>query len=93
MGEHPDDLAAVQADDALLDAIGGGRLVVNADDEELTRVLVGWRREVHAVPLPELVDQATALAAVRGSARMPWWNRVQVWVLARVAGRLTRTPR
>jgi hypothetical protein len=80
MSEEPVDLDAVQADDALLDAIGGGRVVVSAEDEELTRMLVGWRREVDAAPIPELVDHGTALATVR-AARMPLRYRVMFRVL------------
>ncbi len=66
----PADLAAVQADDALLDMIGAGHTPSDADDE-LTRVLAAWRREVHAEPVPELVDTSTALAAIRAAARQP----------------------
>lgn len=42
------DLAAVQADDALLDMLGSvGRTPADTDGE-LARVLAAWRREVHA---------------------------------------------
>jgi len=68
--ELPADLAAVQADDALLDMIGAGHAPSDADDE-LTRVLAAWRSEVHAEPVKELVDTSTALALIRAAARQP----------------------
>jgi Anti-sigma-D factor RsdA to sigma factor binding region len=66
----PADLAAVQADDALLDLIGSGHGPSDADDE-LTRVLVAWRHEVHTQPARELVDTSTAMALIRAAARRP----------------------
>ncbi|MGH3821861.1 MAG: anti-sigma-D factor RsdA, partial [Pseudonocardiaceae bacterium] len=68
--EMPADLAAVQADDALLDMIGAGHAPSDANDE-LTRVLAAWRHEVHAEPVKELVDTSTALAVIRAAARQP----------------------
>ena len=47
--EVPVDLAAMQADDTLLDILGSGGAPGDASDE-LTRVLAGWRREVDAEP-------------------------------------------
>jgi hypothetical protein len=67
----PADLAALQADDALLDMIGSGEHVPSDSDDELTRVLAAWRREVHADPVKELVDTSTALAVIRAAARRP----------------------
>ncbi|MBV8996394.1 MAG: hypothetical protein JO287_22425 [Pseudonocardiales bacterium] len=69
--EMPADLAALQADDALLDLIGSGGHIPNDSDDELTRVLSAWRREVHAEPVKELVDTSTALAVIRAAARRP----------------------
>lgn len=66
----PADLAAVQADDALLDMIAAGHAPSDADDE-LTRVLAEWRREVHAEPISELVDTSAAIATIRAAARQP----------------------
>jgi hypothetical protein len=63
----PADLAAVQADDALLDFLGGGGTPSEASDD-LTHVLAAWRREVHAEPVRELVDTNTALAVIRAAA-------------------------
>jgi hypothetical protein len=51
--EMPVDLAAMQADDTLLDILGAGGAPGDASDE-LTRVLAGWRREVDAEPVGEL---------------------------------------
>jgi hypothetical protein len=65
----PADLAAVQADDALLDMIGGAGYSPGDDHDELTRVLAGWRQEMDAEPLGELVDIDTALAAIRAGRR------------------------
>lgn len=80
----PADLTAVQADDALLDMIGAGDPVSDTDDE-LTRVLAAWRREVHAAPVPELVDTSTALATIRAAARQPARRRNPVFGSAAAA--------
>jgi hypothetical protein len=63
----PVDLAAVQADDALLDLIGRGGHTPSDADDELTRVLAAWHREVHAEPFGELVDTNTALAVIHAA--------------------------
>ncbi|MBA2470689.1 MAG: hypothetical protein H0V41_00030 [Pseudonocardiales bacterium] len=65
----PADLAAVQADDALLDMIGGAGYSPGDDHDELTRVLAGWRQEMDAEPFSDLVDIDTALAAIRAGRR------------------------
>jgi hypothetical protein len=64
--ELPADLAAVQADDRLLDEIARG---VHLTTEELAEILVGWRRAADSEPIVELVDLDTALAAIRAGAR------------------------
>jgi hypothetical protein len=64
--ERPADLAAVQADDRLLDEIARGG---HPTTEELAEILVGWRRAVDTEPIVELVDLDTALAAIRAGAR------------------------
>lgn len=69
-GEAPVDLAAVQADDALLDMLGGSETGRTTADAELARVLVAWRRDVDAEPIGELVDTETAVAAI-SAARKP----------------------
>ncbi|MDQ2880225.1 MAG: anti-sigma-D factor RsdA [Actinomycetota bacterium] len=70
--ELPVDLAAVQADDALLDLISqpGYRPSDEHDEhDELTRVLAGWRQEIDAEPFSELVDTDTAMAVIRAARR------------------------
>ncbi|AOS65734.1 anti-sigma-D factor RsdA [Actinoalloteichus hymeniacidonis] len=61
------DLSAVQADDALLDALGGTDPAVGAEqstDQELNAILVEWRREIDSEPFGELVDIDTAVATI-----------------------------
>lgn len=70
MNETPVDLAAVQADDALLDMLGGNEAGRSTADAELPRVLVAWRRDVDAESIGELVDTDTAAAAI-SAARKP----------------------
>jgi Anti-sigma-D factor RsdA to sigma factor binding region len=77
--EKPADLAALQADDALLDLIGSGRYIPSESDDELTRVLAAWRREVHAEPTKELVDTSTAMSVIRAAARRPARRRHPVY--------------
>ncbi|SNR37387.1 Anti-sigma-D factor RsdA to sigma factor binding region [Haloechinothrix alba] len=64
---EPDDLAQIQADDALLDALGGAD--PNKADElgeaELNSLLLSWRRDVDSESMPELVDTGTAVTTVR----------------------------
>lgn len=77
--ETPVDLAAVQADDALLDMLGGNGRV---SDDAQARVLVAWRRDVDSEPIGELVDTDTALAAISAARKsapcaVPGW----VWLL------------
>jgi Anti-sigma-D factor RsdA to sigma factor binding region len=76
--ETPVDLAAVQADDALLDLIGRAGHTPGDADDELTRVLAAWRREVHAEPFGELVDTNTALAVIL-AARRPARRHIPVF--------------
>jgi Anti-sigma-D factor RsdA to sigma factor binding region len=75
--ERPADLTAIQADDALLDILGTGGTLGDSSDE-LTRVLVAWRREVDAEPVGELVDTDTAMAVIR-AARQPVPHRNPVF--------------
>jgi hypothetical protein len=67
----PVDLAAVVADDRLLDEVAQGAQPQDQRDggEELVKVLTGWRREIVAIPLWELVDVATAQASIRAGSR------------------------
>jgi len=65
----PADLAAVQADDALLDLISRPGYCPSDNHDELTRMLAGWRQEIDDEPFTELVDTDTALAAIRAGRR------------------------
>ncbi|HYZ35513.1 MAG TPA: anti-sigma-D factor RsdA [Pseudonocardiaceae bacterium] len=77
--EMPADLAALQADDALLDLIGSGGHIPSDTDDELTRMLSAWRREVHAEPVRQLVDTRTAMSVIRAAARRPARRRNPVY--------------
>lgn len=83
--DMPADLAALQADDALLDLIGSGGHTPSDSDDELTRVLAAWRREVHAEPVKELVDTSTAMSVIRAAARRPARHRNPVYGSAAAA--------
>ncbi|WP_019816440.1 anti-sigma-D factor RsdA [Saccharomonospora saliphila] len=65
------DLSAVQADDALLDALGGADPRVGDDlgDAELNALLLAWRRDVDSEAVPELVDTPEAVTTVATAAR------------------------
>lgn len=78
--DGPVDLAAVRADDALLDAIAGGAgradlgpgygfgagtsAADQADDERIAAILAAWRADIEADPMPELVGLDDAVEAV-----------------------------
>ena len=75
--DGPVDLAAVRADDSLLDAIAGGALGGGADfpggdvfgrpgqdDDHLAAILAAWKADIEAEPMPELVDLDEAADAV-----------------------------
>lgn len=68
--EFAADLSAVQADDALLDALGGSdpSMGDGLGDQELNALLVAWRRDIDSEPLAELVDVDTALRTVGTAA-------------------------
>jgi len=63
------DLSAINADDALLDALGGSDPEVADDlgDQELNAVLLAWRRDIDSEPLAELVDTDTAVITVKAA--------------------------
>lgn len=69
-----DELSAVQADDRLLDALGSatpgtaGSLV----DDELNALMLAWRNETEAAPMPPLIDADTAVALLARTAN--WWT-------------------
>ncbi|GAA2808527.1 anti-sigma-D factor RsdA [Saccharopolyspora taberi] len=66
------DLAELQADDALLDMLGGTNPDVRHGGEEpsLDALLVAWRQDVDSSPIGELVDVDTAVATI-AEARKP----------------------
>jgi hypothetical protein len=68
--EFAADLSAVQADDALLDALGGSdpKMADGLGNFELNALLLAWRRDIDSEPLADLVDTDTAVAAVQTAA-------------------------
>ncbi len=84
----PADLAAVQADDALLDELG---IDPASTDAALVRALLAWRRDVDAAPIPCGVDVETALAIVRTHSRRSLPGRVADAVRRLIGG--DRCPR
>lgn len=74
--DGPVDLAAVRADDALLDAIAGGAASgglggsrdvfgrPGQDDDDLAAILAAWKADIEADPMPELVSLDEASEAV-----------------------------
>lgn len=74
--DGPVDLAAVRADDALLDAIAGGAISggigasrdvfgrPGQDDDDLAAILAAWKADIEADPMPELVGLDEASEAV-----------------------------
>ncbi|WP_199748614.1 anti-sigma-D factor RsdA [Amycolatopsis sp. WAC 01376] len=68
--EFAADLSAVQADDALLDALGGPdpKMADDLGDQELNALLLAWRRDIDSEPLAELVDVDTAVVTVKTAA-------------------------
>jgi hypothetical protein len=74
-GSEPVDLVAVQADDALINALSAG-MTVSAPgvggytaDDHVAAILAAWKAEVDAVPEPELVDLDTAVRTVKAARR------------------------
>lgn len=69
------DLALVHADDEYLDLLGGAKLddrdgiLGDFGDEQLTELLMTWRRDVDAEPISDLVDPKLATVTVH-AARM-----------------------
>lgn len=74
----PADLAAVQADDALLDELFNA-LRPNPSpksDAWLMQELAAWRDVIDTDPMPRLVDTDTALAIVRARSRRSLAGRI-----------------
>ncbi|WP_199434358.1 anti-sigma-D factor RsdA [Qaidamihabitans albus] len=61
------DLSAIQADDALLDALGGSdpQLADGLGDQELNALLLAWRRDIDSEPIAELADTETAVITIK----------------------------
>lgn len=84
----PADLAAVQADDELLDELFVALRGPNPSpkgDAWLMKMLRAWRDDVDTEPTPQLVDVDTALAIVRARPRRSLSGRV-VDVFRRLLG-------
>lgn len=66
------EFTAVQVDDALLDALGGtdAELTGSLADQELNELLLAWRRDVDAEPIPELIDTDSAVTTI-AAGRQP----------------------
>lgn len=68
LGEDAIDLAQLQADDQLLDALGGTNPdSAGSDDEQgpdLEALLVAWRQDVDSTPIDDLVDTDRAVEAI-----------------------------
>lgn len=60
------DFALVHADDALLDALGAAVVMVDPSDD-LALLLLAWRQDVDAEPIP--LTGADLVAAVAWAAR------------------------
>ncbi len=71
LADGPIDLSAVQADEALLEALRSGDTGTESTltDSQVTDLLVAWRRDIDAEPIPELVDVDTALQVVTSAGR------------------------
>jgi len=68
--ETPVDLAAVQADNALLGRLGRTVACRTPADAELARVLFAWRRDVDSEPFGELLDADTAGTVIKAGIRL-----------------------
>lgn len=68
LGEDAIDLAQLQADDQLLDALGGTNPDSSGSDGEqgpdLEALLVAWRQDVDSTPIGDLVDTDRAVEAI-----------------------------
>ena len=71
LADGPIDFSAIQADDALLDMLRSGDTGTEGTltDAQVTDLLVAWRRDIDAEPIPELIDLDTALQALTSAGR------------------------
>jgi Anti-sigma-D factor RsdA to sigma factor binding region len=70
-------LSALQADEALLDVLGGPDpdLSGGLGEQELTSLLLSWRKEVDSEPIADLVDTDMAMAVIASSRSKPGRRR------------------
>lgn len=63
------DLSLVHADDEYLDLLGGANLDEpgSVPDDELSRLLLSWRRDVETEPIGDLVDEQLATVTVQAA--------------------------
>jgi hypothetical protein len=73
----PDDLAALAADDALVDALGSAKLRPADDGDPVAGLLTAWRNEL---------DEAAAAAAVGGLVQTQRWSRARRNTAGFIAG-------
>lgn len=66
----PLDLAAVKADDALLDAAGNPHPTAE-DPDALAQMLAAWRREIDSEPVTRIMDTDTVLSVVARARGLP----------------------
>lgn len=78
--DHWNDLAAIAADDALLDALGGADPAVSGPlaEDKLNALLLAWRRDVDAHPIGEVVDIQAAAHAISVGQRPAHRSRLLV---------------
>lgn len=59
-------LAAITADDRLLDRLGSA--IPGQPTSDLDKLTIAWRNNIEARPFGELVDTATAIATIQAGA-------------------------
>jgi hypothetical protein len=66
-------LAAVLADDRVVESVGSGQLSGVDASDEVVALLLAWRDTVHAEALPLHPDLDEAEVALRSATRRGWW--------------------
>jgi hypothetical protein len=77
---------AVQADDALLDALGGPNPSLEPFEARFAQALQAWRREVESEPVVRLVDTDTALALIRRRSEPRGLRKLARWLRRALRG-------
>lgn len=64
------DVSLIQADDALLNALGGPdpHVAESLGEPELNQLLLAWRRDIDSEPIAELVDTQEAVTTIQTAA-------------------------